>query len=64
VQANRAAGNAFRDEIAGALRAEGREVATEVYKATPFGKRFIDSEVSQGGQVLGGEVDPVFRTSA
>ncbi len=35
VQANRTAGNAFRDEIATALHAEGREVATEVYKATP-----------------------------
>jgi hypothetical protein len=54
VQANRTAGNAFRDEIAEALRSEGREVATEVYKSTPFGRRFIDIEVSQNGQVLGG----------
>jgi hypothetical protein len=54
VQANRAAGNAFRDEIAGLLQKEGREVATEVYKKTPFGKRFIDIEVSHGGKVLGG----------
>lgn len=51
---NKIAGDAFRDEIAGALKAEGRDVATEVYKATPFGKRFIDVEVSKGGQVLGG----------
>jgi len=54
VAANRIAGNAFRDEIAGALRAEGRGVATEVYKRTPFGKRVIDIEVSQDGRVLGG----------
>ena len=54
VQANRIAGNAFRDEIAQALQAEGRDVGTEVYKATPFGRRFIDIEVSQNGTVLGG----------
>ena len=29
-------------------------LATEVYKKTPFGKRFIDIEVSQNGKVLGG----------
>jgi len=45
VQANRAAGNAFRDELAAALRAEGREVTTEVFKKTPYGKRFMDIEV-------------------
>ncbi len=54
VLANRAAGNAFRDEVAELLRAEGREVATEVYKRTPFGPRFIDIEVSESGTVLGG----------
>jgi len=54
VQANRAAGNAFRDEIAGLLQKAGRDVQTEVYKPTPFGRRFIDIEVSQGGKVLGG----------
>jgi len=54
VTANRIAGNAFRDEIAGALRAEGRDVTTEIYKSTPFGRRFIDIEVSKNGQVLGG----------
>jgi len=54
VQKNRAAGNAFRDELAAALRAEGREVATEVYKKTPFGKRYIDIEVSIKGKVQGG----------
>lgn len=53
VTANRLAGNAFRDEIAGLLKAEGRDVSTEVYKSTPFGKRFIDIEVSKDGQVLG-----------
>ncbi|HEX4826007.1 MAG TPA: RHS repeat-associated core domain-containing protein [Candidatus Polarisedimenticolaceae bacterium] len=54
VQLNRLAGNAFRDQIANSLRAEGREVVTEVYKNTPFGKRFIDIEVSLDGKVLGG----------
>jgi hypothetical protein len=33
---------------------KGNDVATEVYKWTPFGKRFIDIEVSKNGQVLGG----------
>jgi RHS repeat-associated protein len=54
VQINRRLGNAFRDELADLLRKEGREVATEVYKKTPFGKRFIDIEVSMNGRVLGG----------
>nr|WP_246623864.1 hypothetical protein [Sphingomonas colocasiae] len=56
VTANRLAGNAFRDEIAAALRAEGRGVQTEVYKKTPFGARYMDIEVSDvpGGTVLGG----------
>ncbi len=54
VTANRIAGNAFRDTIADALRAAGRDVTTEVYKPTLFGKRFIDIEVSHNGQVLGG----------
>jgi RHS repeat-associated protein len=51
---NRIAGNAARDVLAVGLRAEGRVAATEVYKWTPFGKRFIDIEVSLGGKVLGG----------
>jgi RHS repeat-associated protein len=54
LQANRAAGNAFRDELAGQLRQAGRDVETEVYKKTLFGGPFIDIEVSQGGKVLGG----------
>jgi RHS repeat-associated protein len=54
VQQNRAAGNAFRDELAEGLRMEGREVKTEVYKPTPFGARFMDIEVSLEGKVLGG----------
>lgn len=54
VTANRIAGNAARDALALGLRAEGRTAATEVYKWTPFGKRFIDIEVSLGGKVLGG----------
>ncbi len=51
---NKAAGDAFRDQIAEGLRKEGRDVATEVYKKTPFGKRFIDIEVSKDGKILGG----------
>ncbi|WP_221887776.1 RHS repeat domain-containing protein [Chitinophaga polysaccharea] len=58
-QANRLAGNAFRDELAAALEAEGRTVVKEVYKKTPFGKRFIDLDVwtapaEFGGKNLGG----------
>ncbi|MBO9676359.1 MAG: VCBS repeat-containing protein [Sphingobacteriaceae bacterium] len=55
VQANRAAGNAFRDELAASLRAAGRIVKTEVYKPTPYGKRFMDIEVQMpNGEVMGG----------
>jgi hypothetical protein len=51
---NKAVGDAFRDELAALLTKAGRQVQTEVYKWTPFGKRFIDIEVSQNGTVLGG----------
>jgi RHS repeat-associated protein len=51
---NRKIGNDFRDELAGLLQQAGRGVRTEVYKKTPFGKRFMDIEVSQGETVLGG----------
>lgn len=54
VTLNRAAGNAFRDELASQLSQAGRQVTTEAYKRTPFGKRFIDIEVSRDGTVLGG----------
>ena len=54
IQANRKAGNAFRDEIATLLQQEGRQVSKEVFKKTPFGRRFIDIEVSYKGNVLGG----------
>lgn len=54
VQANRTAGNLFRDELATALRAEGRTVYTEVYKKTPFGARYMDLEVWHKGVNLGG----------
>lgn len=54
VQANRTAGNLFRDELAAALRAEGRTVRTEAYKWTPFGKRYIDIDVRLNGVKLGG----------
>ncbi len=54
VLANRAAGSAFRDEIAEQLSKGGLDVEKEVYYKTPFGKRFIDIQVSKDGQVLGG----------
>ena len=54
VTKNRAAGNAFRDDLAEQLRLAGRDVETEVYYWTPFGKRFIDIEVSMDGTILGG----------
>ncbi|MEZ5901353.1 MAG: hypothetical protein R3D51_17885 [Hyphomicrobiaceae bacterium] len=54
VEMNRLRGNAFRDAVAAGLEAEGRTVEVEVYKATPFGPRFIDIEVSYQGQVQGG----------
>jgi RHS repeat-associated protein len=56
VQANKAVGDAFRDEVAAGLAQEGRGVQTEVTKTTPFGRRSIDIEVSDkpGGKVLGG----------
>ena len=54
VQANKAKGDAFRDEIADLMRKEGRDVQTEITKQTPFGKRVIDTEVSKDGKVLGG----------
>lgn len=54
VQANRTAGNLFRDELAAALKAEGRTVRTEAYKWTPFGKRYIDIDVRFNGVSLGG----------
>lgn len=44
----------FRDELAAALRAEGRTVNTEVYKWTPFGKRYMDLDVWHNGVNLGG----------
>lgn len=62
VTINRMAGNAFRDELASLLRQAGREVTTEVYKRTPFGRRFIDIEVSLDGTVLGGIETKVGRS--
>jgi RHS repeat-associated protein len=54
VQINRINGNSFRDRIAEALRSQGRDVSTEVYKRTPFGRRYIDIEVGYNGKNLGG----------
>lgn len=44
----------FRDELAEALEAEGRTVYKEVYKRTPFGKRYMDIDVWHNGVNLGG----------
>jgi len=54
VAANKVAGDAFRDEIASAFDGKGYQVAKEVGKKTPFGRRVIDVEVSKDGEVLGG----------
>ncbi|MBD1432698.1 hypothetical protein H8B06_07675 [Sphingobacterium sp. DN00404] len=54
IQANRTAENLFRDELAAAMREEGRVVNTEVYKWTPFGKRYMDLDVWHNGVNLGG----------
>ncbi len=54
IQENKASGDAFRDKVAADLRAQGREVATEVRKATPFGPRVIDVEVRETGKAIGG----------
>jgi hypothetical protein len=51
---NQIAGNAYRDEVASFMKANGRDVVTEVSKKTPFGIRYIDIEVSIDGKVLGG----------
>lgn len=62
VTANRAAGNHYRDQLAGHFRAHGYQVRTEVYKRTPFGRRYIDIEVSRAGRVLGGIETKVGRS--
>jgi len=54
VQANKAKGDAFRDDVADRLEAEGFDVRKEAVKNTPFGQRRIDIEVSKDGEVLGG----------
>ena len=56
VQENRAVGTAFENEIADAFRRGGPDykVEQQVYKWTPFGKRFIDIQISFKDKVLGG----------
>jgi RHS repeat-associated protein len=54
VEANKKAGDAYRDQVADDLRKAGRDVTTEVTKKTPFGRRVIDVEVSKGGKPVGG----------
>ena len=50
---NRNRGDAFRDEIADLLKRAGRDIETEVFFPTPFGKRFADIQVSKDGRILG-----------
>jgi RHS repeat-associated protein len=55
VQANKAAGDAFRDEVADALEQAGRVVEKEKTFDTPFGPRRVDIHVKDAsGNVLGG----------
>jgi hypothetical protein len=55
VQANRAAGDAFRDLVADALEKAGRVVEKEKTFDTPFGPRRVDIHVKDAsGNVLGG----------
>ena len=55
VQANKAAGDAFRDEVADALEKAGRVVKKENAVDTPLGRRVIDIEVRDAnGNVVGG----------
>jgi hypothetical protein len=54
LQANKAAGDAFRDQIADELRRAGKDVATEVRMNTPLGPRVIDVEVRVDGVGIGG----------
>jgi hypothetical protein len=54
IKANKAAGDAIRDEIADLLRAAGRRVRTEVDVQTLLGVRRMDIEVrDQAGDLLG-----------
>ncbi|MDQ1151804.1 hypothetical protein QE382_003788 [Sphingobacterium zeae] len=48
-----ASGNLFRDQLADALRAEGRTVYAEVFKSTSFGGRYMDLDVWHNGVNLG-----------
>jgi RHS repeat-associated protein len=54
IQLNRQNGNAFRDEVAEAIRQSGpgRDVRTEVYKRTAYGKRYMDIDVGILGETF------------
>jgi hypothetical protein len=54
VQGNKAVGDAYRNDVADSLKAEGRGVKKEVTKNTPFGRRRVDIEVSHNGKTVGG----------
>ncbi|UJR78745.1 polymorphic toxin-type HINT domain-containing protein [Sandaracinus amylolyticus] len=53
VQANKAAGDAFRDQVADGFRQMGYDVQTEVTVVTPFGVRRYDVAISSGGTLRG-----------
>jgi RHS repeat-associated protein len=54
LKANKAKGDAFRDDIADRLEKSGLKVKKETVIETPFGNRRMDIEVSNNGKKLGG----------
>ncbi len=55
IQENKVKGDAYRDEVADALKSSGKDVKTEVTKKTPFGPRRMDIEVKHNGKASGVE---------
>lgn len=54
VQDNKKQGDEFRDKVAEDLKAQGKDVQKEVRKDTPFGPRYIDIEIQENGEGVGG----------
>lgn len=53
VRLNYQVGKAFEAELAATLTSAGRQVELNVYRWTPFGKRFYDIAVYHNGKLLG-----------
>ncbi|KPJ65106.1 MAG: hypothetical protein AMJ43_11415 [Coxiella sp. DG_40] len=51
---NRLRGNAYRDEVGSLMKKEGYDIRFERRYDTPYGRRYIDIEVSKDAKVLGG----------